>query len=196
MVTGDLISDLPYVSLSSSMVLPYAEEKVLGEFSKIFYNPSSDPEMDNLRILLMQSLNWNVIINKYSEFKQENSGMNSFARFVTGTLDTFKSSSRKKRQVELLQQSNQFLNMTQLEDMMTVLQSLNMTVMEDVVVSLASEMTIVIRNSVVTNYTNYLNIKIQITPVTLSSFSFHELNIFNIFSNINFIWCSIFSQFF
>ena len=152
MVTGDLISDLPYVSLTSSMILPYAEEKVLGEFSKIFYNPSSDPEMDNLRRLLMQSLNWNVIINKYSELKQEHSAMNSFARFVTGTLDTFKSSSRKKRQVELLQQSNQFLNMTQLEEMMTVLQSLNMTVMEDVVVSLASEMTIVIRNSVVTNY--------------------------------------------
>ena len=166
MVTGDLISDLPYVSLSSSMVLPYAEEKVLGDFSKIFYNPSSDPEMGNLRRLLMQSLNWNVIINKYSEFKQENSGMNSFARIVTGTLDTFKSSSRKKRQVELLQQSKQFLNITQLEEMMTVLQSLNITVMEDMLVSLASEMTTIIRNSVVMNHTNYLE---QVSRPPMSS---------------------------
>ena len=150
MLTGDMISDLPYVSLSSSMILPYAEEQVLEDFTEIFNNPSSDPEMGNLRRLLMQSLNWNVIINKYMEYKQENSGVNSFARFVTGTLDTFQSSSRKKRQVELLQ-SNQLLNMTQIEDMMTVLQSMTMTVMEDVVVSLASEMNIIIRNSVVMN---------------------------------------------
>ena len=150
MLTGDLISDLPYASLSSSMILPYAEEQVLEDFTEIFNNPSSDPEMGNLRRLLMQSLNWNIIINKYMEYKQENSGVNSFARFVTGTLDTFQSSSRKKRQVELLQ-SNQLLNMTQIEDMMTVLQSMTMTVMEDVVVSLASEMNIIIRNSVVMN---------------------------------------------
>ena len=68
MLTGDLISDLPYMSLTSSMIFPYADQQVLENFSKIFLNPSGDPELSNLRRLLMQNLNWNVIFSKYSEF--------------------------------------------------------------------------------------------------------------------------------
>lgn len=95
----------------------------------------------------MQNLNWNIIISRYSEFKQDNSGMNSFAKFVSGTLDTFKSSSRRKRQLDTFQ-SNDILNMSQIENVMAVLQSMNITVIEDLIVSLASELSLVMRELV------------------------------------------------
>ena len=147
MLTGDLISDLPYMSLTSSMIFPYAEQQELGDLSKIFHNPESDPKLSNLRKLLMQSLNWNVIISKYRDFKQDNSAMNNIARLISNTLGTFESSSRRKRQVDGFL-SNEILNLTEIESMMANLQSLNMTVMEDLVVSLASEMSLVIRELV------------------------------------------------
>ena len=147
MLTGDLISDLPYMSITSSMVFPYADQQVLENFSKIFLNPGSDRELSSLRRMLMQNLNWNIIISRYSEFKQDNSGMNSFAKFVSGTLDTFKSSSRRKRQLDTFQ-SNDILNMSQIENVMAVLQSMNITVIEDLIVSLASELSLVMRELV------------------------------------------------
>ena len=143
MLTGDLITDLPYMSLSPSMIFPYAEEQVIDHFSKILHNNYTDPSLITLRRLLMQSLDWNFIISKYREFKLENGDMNSFAKFVSGTLNTFSGSSRKKRQVDIFQ-SNEILNLTQIESVMTDLQSLNISMMGDVIVTLTSEMSVII----------------------------------------------------
>ena len=137
-LTGDLISELPFKTLTQSMIFPYAEPKELKNLDMILKNNYADENVTKLRELMMSNINWDYLIEEYLKFKTENNDLTSLSNFISGSINTF-GGKRKKRQIENTI-SPIILNMTDMESLINTLNTLNLTAIQDVVVTLATEM--------------------------------------------------------
>ena len=88
-LTGDLISELPFKTLTQSMIFPYAEPKELKNLDMILKNNYADENVTKLRELMMSNINWDYLIEEYLKFKTENNDLTSFSNFISGSINTF-----------------------------------------------------------------------------------------------------------
>ena len=118
-LTGDLISELPFKTLTQSMIFPYAEPKELKNLDMILKNNYADENVTKLRELMMSNINWDYLIEEYLKFKTENNDLTSLSNFISGSINTF-GGKRKKRQIENTI-SPIILNMTDMESLINTL---------------------------------------------------------------------------
>ena len=145
MVTGDLISVLPFKTVTSSLLFPFASQNELKIIQMIMQNGSAT-NMSYLRKQMTSNIDWHLLIDEYKKFKLNNNELTSFSKFVSDSLDSV-TGKRRKRQTENTNTTtgiSTFMNMTEIEDMIRIMRLMNLTQYTDMMIGLADEMNSVI----------------------------------------------------